>query len=714
MLSRPTACRLAVQRGIRATSEAVWITDDVLSKALQRFCLIRRSSKRDASSVPGPMESRRRIGKRRIANLSEAVQTPGQDFGALWGMGGALERQQWQWEAPSRRQLLPATGGTPHLPAWLGEYQLVTVDDLPETFRPEGSILADRGGPSTSIEDKLRTFGESLKASSTDRLQTLCDSFNHSFRQNLVLGLVSDDIIYTSLQYVTEAIREVTTDKLLAASRCQSFYTTAWNGITACKVLRPVDLGSNLLDKFLVLLGELPSTATVQTLAIDVMQAVSRDQIARMEDGISTIVRAWLSSWTSLEIDNGRDGMDAIILHELHYAMPITQPLKESVRTLAKFLSQLPRTMVRNTLYASTNHLVSTSFANFKGSLRTIRTLRYSWVSVVANMPPASENLLIGVWSRMDFSDVSSENSGDYTPNIPRLSLHESCNLLLDFWISHGQIKAAESVRATFMASVKKSGRLDSAGHLLQAVDQYHEHWRNKAECLFRFLRRLGKPQAVYHTFRNLLAQNLNPPASLVAREIQEMSFIDPRCALNIYKLYRRVQKDRTPLLLDWCPELVISMIRSPDFDTAEIWGALGVPLSNPYRKKLPCKPLHPARIRLVHRMALAFARADCRSPRLALRNVMHCMLYLHRHGVPVSADLSRALTNAGITRSLLNERWVGREKAAWILDIVQKVEGGEVSANMEQILQHLLTERIAKQRRLQREANPLRVGPID
>src|SRR5277367_4008699 len=142
MLSRPAACRPAVQRSIRATSEAIWITDDVLSRALQRFCLITRSSKRHASSVPGPMESRRRIGKRRIANLSEVVQTPVQEFGALWGVSGALERQQWQWEAPSRRQPLPAAGGTPHLPAWLSNYQPMPADDLPETSRPEGSIVA--------------------------------------------------------------------------------------------------------------------------------------------------------------------------------------------------------------------------------------------------------------------------------------------------------------------------------------------------------------------------------------------------------------------------------------------------------------------------------------------------------------------------------------------------------------------------------------------
>lgn len=315
-------------------------------------------------------------------------------------------------------------------------------------------------------------------------------------------------------------------------------------------------------------------------------------------------------------------------------------------------------------------------------------------------MPSVNENLL---------NDISSR-----TKSLPHLSLYESCDLLLDFWISHGQLKAAESVRATFMTSVQNPRQPVSTGHLLQALDQYHERWRDKAACLFNFLRRQGNPQAVYRTLRNMLAQNLYPPAPLVAIEIREMSRIDPRCALNIYKLCHKIQQGTARLLIDWCPELVIAMIRSPDFDPAEIWGALEVPLSHPHQTKLPCKPLQPSRVRLIHRMAVEFATAECRSPRLALRNVMRCMLYLRRYGVPVSADLSRALTKAGVIRSLLTERRVGREKAAWILDIVQKAEGCEVTTKMEQILQCWVTERIAQQQWLQREANPLRVGPID
>jgi HPt (histidine-containing phosphotransfer) domain-containing protein len=712
MLSGPFTCRAAVHRSIRARSEAIWITDDVLSRALQRFCLIALPLQRNASSVPGPMESRRRIGKRRIAHLSEAFNTTGQDFGLLWGLTGASDRQQWEWEAPSRRQPLPAIDGTPHLPAWLSDYEPISVDDLRDTSEVEESIL-DREGLSKISENDLRTFKEALKASSTQRIQDLCDTFNQSFKQKLILGLVSREMLIESLQNVTEAIRQVTDDKLLADLYCLLFYKATWHGMTGCKVLWPADFGADLLNKLLVLLGELHCAPAVQDLAIDVICTASQDHLTHMEDGVLKVAKAWLSSWSSVGIDCELANMELTPSHHLEPVMPKRQSLKESAANLVKFLGQLQSNITPPILHASTDHLISI-FANLNRSFEILRTLRYSWLSVIANMPRVGETLLLEIWSRMDFSPASSKNSGHYAPNIRPLRLRESCNLLLDFWISHGQIKEAGNLRATYLEIAQKSGHSDSAGSLLQALNQCKERWWSKAECLFRILRGQGKPKAVYGVFRGLLAQNLIPAAYSVGREIYYMSRIDPRLALEMYKLYNRVEHDKTRFLLDWCPNLVIAMIRSPDFAPAEIWSVLRVPVLDPKRRSMSCKPLHPARIRLIHRMALEFAAADCRSPRLALRNVVQCMLYLRRHGVPVSTDLSRALTEAGIARSILDQRCIGRRKAEWIIEIVRQVEGCEVSTKMDQILQTWLTKRIAEQKRLNREGNPLGIGPID
>ncbi len=76
----PHQARQAYSRLVRhrqahhGRSDSVWIGDGVLATALERYCYVSRSARaqqaqRMASSVPGPMESRRRLGKRHMTEL---------------------------------------------------------------------------------------------------------------------------------------------------------------------------------------------------------------------------------------------------------------------------------------------------------------------------------------------------------------------------------------------------------------------------------------------------------------------------------------------------------------------------------------------------------------------------------------------------------------------------------------------------------------------
>src|SRR4051812_21233344 len=101
MLARHPACRRAVQSQISGSSEALWITDEVLAIAFNRFTLYTLPyGKRFGSSVPGPLEARRRLAKRRIMNLSASSGAQVYDIGGLWGTNGAIGGKDWTWEAP--------------------------------------------------------------------------------------------------------------------------------------------------------------------------------------------------------------------------------------------------------------------------------------------------------------------------------------------------------------------------------------------------------------------------------------------------------------------------------------------------------------------------------------------------------------------------------------------------------------------------------------
>ncbi|KAK8175137.1 hypothetical protein IWX90DRAFT_483245 [Phyllosticta citrichinensis] len=110
MRPTPRACRAAVHSIVPRNSQALWITDDALADALQRYTNVsdaarRSGSKRFGSNVPGPLEARRRRTGRRMGGLSSAVGPPDAlpDFGALFGGPSAARtpiEKSWKWEPP--------------------------------------------------------------------------------------------------------------------------------------------------------------------------------------------------------------------------------------------------------------------------------------------------------------------------------------------------------------------------------------------------------------------------------------------------------------------------------------------------------------------------------------------------------------------------------------------------------------------------------------
>ncbi len=91
-------CRRVLQTPIIPTRDGVWISDGQLAAAFERYCDISRQVRRKASSVPGPLESRRRLGKRQIADLNAIHNTHSLPF---WALPNAVDMSKWQWEPPT-------------------------------------------------------------------------------------------------------------------------------------------------------------------------------------------------------------------------------------------------------------------------------------------------------------------------------------------------------------------------------------------------------------------------------------------------------------------------------------------------------------------------------------------------------------------------------------------------------------------------------------
>ncbi|KAI4107375.1 MAG: hypothetical protein L6R37_001736 [Teloschistes peruensis] len=95
------ACRFAAP----PPSDLVWISDDILNHALHRFTLL-RVPRRHGSTIPGPLEARKRTAKRRMMGLVPTA-TGGlhPHPGFLSGLKREQESQQgFQWRNPETAQ----------------------------------------------------------------------------------------------------------------------------------------------------------------------------------------------------------------------------------------------------------------------------------------------------------------------------------------------------------------------------------------------------------------------------------------------------------------------------------------------------------------------------------------------------------------------------------------------------------------------------------
>lgn len=711
MLSRNPACSRAVQRQIRTPCDSLWISDELLSSTFQRFCLVTPPVRRNGSSVPGPLECRRRLGKRRITGLSEAVRLPIQDFGALWGISGAADRNQWQWEAPSIPSSQATKESTLEIPPWLRGYEPLPENDLPKSPRIDQPVYAE---PRGIVQEDLDHFFGQLQAATFADAQKLCRHFAQDFKQKSILGLTSEELMMASLQQFAKRVPDVTIGAELTMTRCIEFYQAVWEGIRSCKVLKVTDLNGTLLNRLLCLLSRFASSESAQSIATSIIQHASTNQLNQMRQGVMRLARTWISSWSDL--------VPPSTFHVLKDEEPdvtatvhrkrIPTALKESVLALARCLEKLPSALANDVIRKSTSDVKGLFMARSLYQKKLQRMVRYSWASMVANMKCSNEDLLVRVWRELESVPcgiAKFKNESD----IYKISLYEGTTLILDHWVSQGQIKSVVDVKKAFHAAAMLSHD-HSPARLLLAIDESRELCWIKTKFMFRLLRRIERPHLIYPIIHSLIGSGVKIPQSLIADEIKKHSATDARTALNIYRQYRRHQHDYRPLLLDDCPDSVVEMIKHPSIHPEEIWGVLGVPRFSPRHISISRKILPRARVDLVHKMAGAFAQTECYSRRVALRNLMRCVMYLHRHGEPMSVELTRALCCIGVTKELLENNRVGTRKLAWILDLIAKVEGEEIASTIDKAVYGWRQQDVINKERERYNSNPLRLGPID
>jgi hypothetical protein len=555
------------------------------------------------------------------------------------------------------------------------------------------------------MREEIREFRKKLRGA-PEEVQEACDTFIRTFNRSLTLGLVSEADLSFALRYVTKGVKKFTLDRVLGETRCQSFYTAVWDGLRMCKVRQPDDFGQEIMCQILKLLSKLRPTPPLRDIAVGVIGACGTPTTL-MRGEVLRIVRAWSTIPTRMAANSSKAN-EANCLDS-----KISGPSMETVELLVGLLDQLPPEVSRDIVRDTTDFLVADYFPKFTGPARFLRKIRYFWLLVVARTSSTSEFALIDCWRGMDSVRLQDPVSTDYRPNIPRLTMREGCSLLMELWKTCKYVSTPARLEKVFAGLSKKDGHANGVACLLLALKEQGELDWKIVRRLFRFLRLVGRPRAVYYTLNELKGHHLGLPTILYATEIIQMARLEPRYALNMFLLLRSQRNVQVSLTIDGCPQLVLAMIDCPEFSPEDVWALLGVSIEPRRRHMAPPRSLSKARIDLIHDMARAFAQTGHRAPRVALRNVIRCATYLQSHGVPLSSKMTRALSYTGITQSIVGGHSVGSEKVEWILDLVRRAEGDETACELGQAVARWQSESVMEHQRLRRESNPLLTGPV-
>ncbi|KAJ9647122.1 hypothetical protein H2201_003451 [Coniosporium apollinis] len=757
MSTRPAASRRAAQCLKAAAGSHIWISDDLLADAFQRF--IRSStasSKRYGSNVPGPLEARRRLAKRRMMGLAAAGGGGGAvpDFGALFGAGKQPDIP-WKWEAPTRVAQAPrqAPKQSPSklskLPQWLLKSNQFAVDlDPPQEI-----------DPISSFEKRLCT------ASDIDKARALMRDFKaHEAHAGLFSRMAFERLCG---RVPFETLVEFVQDPILNLPEANLFRKLVRQALKTGLSAQQYDLLVSTLESALVL-GTVEDASIIEFL--DRTKALSKlaykgtwydrrvhairgtDALLAENEQLSALARTYTSIWRGLSscrirsiVDIGADVLrrlawdvsfiprglvpvdvkmaiyrSAFPLGKEHLEPPMCERLVAWNRRFSQSVegNDALRAVVVDVLREAT----PTAIHDWK----TSATL--SIVEDVLDSDPAepSSRLVLDSWLACLRKCWHLREPSDWYPvydtiasRLPPASIAhhlstakevEAARIVFRHWIAPSVASTASKrsierfehylarhANARFRHAIPRT-------YLVRAlVEPYYESGREKDDALRNALRMVNDVFQQTDLYRSRSESNTGSG---------QESYFSRDAAITAVRTHFQSNHQAAAALSSQLMSSWLDIV--PDLDIRAVDGGLRyiaeiTELLNSITVKLPTaattsksaaasehpEPWHD----LVHILAFAFAHDARYTQRQSFRRVYDCYRFLRtRKGKRgLQPMLTKALVWAGVIRPLREDQWVSTVKFTWILRQVREVEGDAVADQLDALVYQLRGQSIER-----------------
>ncbi|KAK4220148.1 hypothetical protein QBC37DRAFT_407967 [Rhypophila decipiens] len=721
-------CRRVLHRQLLPPGDSIWISDNLLTAAFERYCRVSKLAHRNVGHIPGPLEGQRRLGRRRMGDLGLQYATSAPS----WAFPVPLNLSDWQWEPPKPARELEkrpkARIGT-QIMQWLETLAYPELNDPNEIVLDPTSSFVAQG--TASLRAELDAFLSAPMTEPLSALEGAARAFMAEFEEALRLGSIPPDSVLPIFQEAWQGLEKIYVGRSQGHQLYVDLCSVLMTGISECRVFDPRHFHAGFwrsvvakmtqikyedrlchpVNQVMVQMSKLAFGPAVSAIWLQIMNHIPVEATPAVHNGVLRMLDAAFQKWNTCPDDNciAETYMSILLDPSLETGEAKLRDVWERACTrvrerennkntkLLRPLGKLSHDVkvgiieIRNIALAMRHvnpeihaELLDRAWEQLSRSDTTSGILKYNWLCVLAQIPGVSSNYLFESIARLAVGQ-----EGVHT-----FSQRQISALLLLQWRSRGYLHdLTEQVCTTYDRWYSQTRGDSALMCLAMAV-----WWRTPYEYSWGLLSSLGlvlkKINGMDRLLKSIQTVILMPPKQRPNVPLEFLERVagavkDHRTAIKLHHLYmnNRRRHDRA-----WYPAVfkpyVSAIIQDGTIPAGKLWEVLGMKMYQkpPRSGEEMWVLIHQhlgkhgeKRAEIVEQAVAEYASAPHLKNRVAFRHVAQCIRYLERRLDVLPEGAAKALYDI-VTRDL-HEGEKGRlDRLKWLVTVIRRNYGDEVA----------------------------------
>lgn len=483
-------------------------------------------------------------------------------------------------------------------------------------------------------------------------------------KRQLHLGLRSEEDILVFVRFISR-LKDSSVDESLGSNLVASF-----EGLQSSSVFTIKDLGTEAQCKILELITRGSVTSQLLKLGFSLVEAVPYLQLEGTDRKISAFIGRIIGAQATR-----------------HERQKQGTRFSDLLPTIFEKIGALPPDRAHRATYITTKALFDDQLL-VPATEAAITQLRDSWLSALATRRGFCQR---NIRNTKIEKLLGAQKPQLAVPYLRELSDREKASFMLRYWVGPRSQKGQSRAQYLFGEFCAGKNKESPWVSMLQAARQCAEESLQPLDVnirqVFKTLQTLRQSETIVEILKQARKLDALIDESDVVYTIKEHLEEQPHLAERMFHFYPKL------LRLQNCPELAERIVQNPRTHptTALRYMRRHASRFRIHREVNGRDPFLQPRIELLGRMALAYSMAPHVSANMAYRSIYECYTqHMKERLGPLSAEMVRGFTQAGLIRPLQKGEGVSSARVRWILSLIRATEGPEVADRVNDVVDKL------------------------